>query len=168
MGTFFEAPEGEQASERERWILSLPVVGDAKITAHELARDDVRQAIMTAAAKQMVVLDEAGACSLPNDPEQAMVLTPAVEAQPKKLLRKPTDGTLKFQAGEARSHPALHAAMSQMAALLRVAKEREQCMAEFEKFHEETFEDLEAERDGWKREVLMLSQQVSDLRRGLQ
>ena len=80
-----------------------------KITAHELARDDVRQAIMTAAAKQMdgwkslsgtghhggvrvyrdtveiarvqVVLDEAGACSLPNDPEQAMVLTPAVEAQ---------------------------------------------------------------------------------------
>eukprot|EP00913_Durusdinium_trenchii_P002275 g2100.t1 len=68
---------------------------------------------------------------------------------------------------ERRHFPAMHTALSQMAAILRVAKEREQCMMEYALFHQETLDDLKAERDGWKKEAQLLRLQANDLQRAL-
>mmetsp|Transcript_124893 Transcript_124893/g.296357 ORF Transcript_124893/g.296357 Transcript_124893/m.296357 type:complete len:381 (-) Transcript_124893:444-1586(-) len=101
-GTLFAA-HGEQATEEERWILSLPLVGEAHLA--ELL-PDLRQAVLKAAeeslenikclsevchhggvrifhqqveiARVRVAFNEEGR-TLPSSPEQGVVLTPAAE-----------------------------------------------------------------------------------------
>jgi len=95
---------------------------------------------------------------------------PAVEAL-RPLLPKTwrfCQGGMEGGESKRRSYPAAHAALAQMAALLRVAKEREQCMVEYELFQQETMHDLKSECEGWRKEAQLLHLQVSDLQRGLQ
>ncbi|CAL1130964.1 unnamed protein product, partial [Cladocopium goreaui] len=84
-------------------------------------------------------------------------------------IRLSIPSTWRFRAaGEGQSYPAAHAALTQMAALLRVAKEREQCMVEYETFQQETLQDLKAEHEGWRKEAQLLHLQASDLQRSIQ
>lgn len=84
-------------------------------------------------------------------------------------IRPSIPSTWRFRAaGEGQSYPAAHAALTQMAALLRVAKEREQCMVEYETFQQETLQDLKAEHEGWRKEAQLLHLQASDLQRSIQ
>lgn len=93
-------------------------------------------------------------------PARALVIEP---------IRPSIPSTWRFRAGEGgQSYPAAHAALTQMAALLRVAKEREQCMVEYETFQQETLQDLKAEREGWRKEAQLLHLQASDLQRSIQ
>ena len=48
-GTLFAAEEGEQLSEAERWILSLPVVGDVDLSGSHTT-SDLREFVLDAVA----------------------------------------------------------------------------------------------------------------------
>ncbi|CAE7497682.1 SLC8A1 [Symbiodinium pilosum] len=82
-------------------------------------------------------------------------------------FRIPT-GSPEEEGRPRQNHPALHAALAQMAAILRVAKEREQNFKASEEFQDQMLRDLQAERDGWKQEIQMLTEQVGDLRQSLE
>ena len=106
-GTLFAAEEGEQLTEAERWILSLPVVGDLDLST-DPSSCDLRDFVLDALAgglsglkslsgtahhggvrvfhhkveiaRARVSFDEDGACSLPSlMPEESVVLTPVAE-----------------------------------------------------------------------------------------
>ena len=106
-GTLFAADEGEQLSEAERWILSLPVVGDVDLSGSQ-TRSDLREFVLDTVAgalgslkslsgtahhggvrvfhhnveiaRTRVSFDEDGACSLPSFiAEESVVLTPVAE-----------------------------------------------------------------------------------------
>ena len=106
-GTLFAADEGEQLSEAERWILSLPVVGDVDLSGSQ-TRSDLREFVLDTVAgalgslkslsgtahhggvrvfhhnveiaRTRVSFDEEGACSLPSFiAEESVVLTPVAE-----------------------------------------------------------------------------------------
>ncbi|CAE7483438.1 proB, partial [Symbiodinium natans] len=106
-GTLFAAEEGEQLSEAERWILSLPVVGDVDLSDPNSQNADLRDFVLDAVqgglgglkslsgtahhggvrvfnrnveiARARVSFDEDGACTLPSLlPEESVVLTPGL------------------------------------------------------------------------------------------
>lgn len=138
-------------------------------------QEDASAAAQAEPAKQPSAAPETSVDDHELDEEQPSVGAESAERPPVEALRPLLPKTWRFcqrgmEGGEStrRSYPAAHAALAQMAALLRVAKEREQCMVEYELFQQETMHDLKSECEGWRKEAQLLHLQVSDLQRGLQ
>mmetsp|Transcript_54446 Transcript_54446/g.121838 ORF Transcript_54446/g.121838 Transcript_54446/m.121838 type:complete len:393 (+) Transcript_54446:91-1269(+) len=107
-GTLFAASDGDQLSNAERWLLSLPVVGDINLDENAVPGDDLRDSVIKSVvakledlqslsgtahhggvrvlhqhleiARARVSFDEDGQCSLPSPVlEESVVLTPVAE-----------------------------------------------------------------------------------------
>jgi len=107
-GTLFAALDGDQLSDAERWILSLPVVGDINLDEDPVTGNDLRDFVLKSVvaklnnlhslsgtahhggvrvfhqrmeiARARVSFDEDGLCSIPTPvPDESVVLTPVAE-----------------------------------------------------------------------------------------